>query len=737
MSPVISKQLGKNFELRFFYLCFFVYIVIHVGFAAELHLKREIPWEPDDHYHYISKASNLLDCLANKCPALDDIHTQTKPLALGEDLKQNNHINLLRNREKHRFLLAYHPLYSSLLAGLRVSGLAFEQGQVVVDVLGTILFGIGLSLFTSRLFGRGSAALSLLTLSVLVLPYWGTHYVNPWHFSNGFIFLSWWALARQQSSNFKLVTLFSILSIVSHPIGVILYGMSTGAIILLYLRSWNKSCVLHFLCMCVFLVLYFFTMDQLGREGVQLTDTYLMQGGILQIVGNNFDVIVRYLKILSLNASPIVLVICTFITLATILQRFRDVLSRIIKKWLARLEISQFRKIVIFSLVMLGMFLISLVEPHDVGLFLRVGPLIVVFLLGLFFSVTWSVVERMLKGSRFHTGYEGWSDREGSGTSVIQRNGGVERTCIALIMLSLLLTMSYNAVRLCYASAERILGHNMVFIPETVEKLLEDSQADSRILYNLHSIYNMRKSWTTYNNRSLVGTKVNTGAEAATNFVLIYGGVNRGAVLSHLVLSTVDESKWIDESISHLVTLSPSTVILGSDIVLHSGDSVRIENNNDEDFGGAEIYIQNEEGPVLISVKGAETFQVEFPSNSQRWVKIPSNILSGTRIIEVSTQPIKSYTNRLKDIVSFSRSIWIQSMSYRTRIGGVRIGSQSTYWPWDQAIKITVNNYASKRVDREIVYKTNSLSPTHQCQVGKIVSDRGSIVVARLMCPSG
>ena len=132
-------------------------------------MKREIPWEPDDHYHYISKASNLLNCLVEKCSALDDIYAQTKPISVENPLL-NVYVNSMRNREKHRLLLAYHPLYSALLVGLRISGLTFENGQVLVDVLGAIVFGIGFGLFSNRLFGRGPAALSLLALSVLLLP---------------------------------------------------------------------------------------------------------------------------------------------------------------------------------------------------------------------------------------------------------------------------------------------------------------------------------------------------------------------------------------------------------------------------------------------------------------------------------------------------------------------------------------------------------------------------------------
>jgi len=580
---MMPKILGKNFENRFFYICFFIYIIIHVGVAAELHLKREIPWEPDDHYHYISKASNLLNCSVEKCSALVDIYAQTEPISVEKPLL-DVFVNTMRNREKHRFLLAYHPFYSAILVGFRISGLTFEIGQVLVDVLGTIVLGVGFGLFSIRLFGSGAAALSLLTLSVLLLPGWGTHLVNSWHFANGFILLSWWAIAHKEKINFKFVTLCSTLAVVSHPIGIILFSASVVPIAL-QRRNWTKNCALYLFFMGAFIAFYYIAMSRLGGENAQITNTYMSEYGLLNILRINSFGIYTYLKVLALNASPLFSAICFCVIASTVSKRIRELIYGIALKWWTGLGEFKSRAIVIYSLTVLGIVFISLVEPHTVGFFPRIGPLVVIFLLGLFFSFTWFVA-RIIWDQAIYSDDDGHSSqRVISHVRFRQGNARLKKSYIALILVSLFLTVTYNGVRLCYGTAEKVLGHNMVFLPETVDKVLNDSNADNRILYNVNSIYNSGQSWSTYNRERITPRKkINTGAEAAVSFFLSYGGLKRGAVLSHLVLSTIDEKKWIDESISHMITLSPSTVTLGGDIVLHSGDSLTVEKKNAAGF---------------------------------------------------------------------------------------------------------------------------------------------------------
>ena len=66
----------------FYYFSLFFYLLIHIGTSAELHLSRNIPWEPDDHYHYIIKAGNLKHCYFSTCKGLNDVYnmTSTKPI---------------------------------------------------------------------------------------------------------------------------------------------------------------------------------------------------------------------------------------------------------------------------------------------------------------------------------------------------------------------------------------------------------------------------------------------------------------------------------------------------------------------------------------------------------------------------------------------------------------------------------------------------------------------------------
>ena len=92
--------MGMNIH-TFYYFSLFFYLLIHIGTSAELHLSRNIPWEPDDHYHYIIKAGNLKHCYFSTCKGLNDVYnmTSTKPI----NHPELNTYKRIQNREFPRF----------------------------------------------------------------------------------------------------------------------------------------------------------------------------------------------------------------------------------------------------------------------------------------------------------------------------------------------------------------------------------------------------------------------------------------------------------------------------------------------------------------------------------------------------------------------------------------------------------------------------------------------------------
>jgi len=721
----------------FYYLSFAIYMLVHIGVAAELHLSREVPWEPDDHYHYISKAANLRDCLSIECPALEDIYLQTRPSHIRGDSKED-HLNSYKNREEHRFLVAYHPLYSGLLVGLRIIGLTYEKGQVIVDVLGTVIFGLGAGIFLRRVFGSGAAALTLLLLSVLILPNWGTHYVNPWHYANGFTLLAWSFLISKNNIRYNWVTLTSVLAVASHPIGLILYFATFGIFFLVRWRRWNKGLLLHLVLMCLFVFVWWYSLAQLQREGVGLATSYMDQAGLFQIALDRLMGIGVYLNHLILNLAPILFAVSCLAISVIFSSKQRNRISRIASAWLRDMEPYKGQFIKIVSLMLSGLFIGSLVEPHSVGLFWRIAPIIVLFLLGLLFSITWITLLSVTNTPAPISGkYHPTPD---IGVSADDTKIQVPKIFIPILVFLIFSTMGYNALLLLYSNSSKILGHNLTFPIQTVTKVLSDSEVSNRILYNTSSRYNTREQWDSYNKENIYLGKLNTGAESAVNFFLSYGASRRGAVLSHLVSPTTTRDDWIDQSVSHLVTLSPSTVVLGGDIILHDDDYLMVEVNDLEISNSFGLYIQNEEGPIDLIVEGAKTLQIRIPSNSKKWIDIPVDTVRKNGKIKITTRAVSSTFGRLRDLFSLSRSVllpgYLEKVSHRTRIGGLRFDSQVTYWPWDVPINFFVNNRVTRHVDLEIKYQTQKLTPDFQCNVGEIVSDKGSIVAAKISCPS-
>jgi hypothetical protein len=737
---LLSRISSLDYKLkvnRFFYLSFAIYILVHIGVVAELHSSREIPWEPDDHYHYISKAENLRDCLSIECPALEDIYLQTRPIYIQGDSKEY-HLNSNKNREEHRFLVAYHPLYSGLLVGLRVIGLTYERGQAIVDILGTIIFGLGAGIFLSRVFGRGAAALTLLLLSVLILPNWGTHYVNPWHYANGFTLLAWSFLISKDNIRSNWVTLASVLAVAAHPIGLILYFGTLGIFFLVRWKRWNKELLLHLLLMCLFVCVWWFSLAHIQKEGVGLATAYMDQVGIFERALNRLTEIGVYLKHLIPNLAPILLgIFC--LTLSIIFSpKQRDRILKIGVAWHRGLEPYRNQFITIVSLMLSGLFIGSLVEPHSVGLFSRIAPTIVIFLLGLLFSITWFTLTSLINTPALISGkYHPTPD---IGIPVGGTRIQVPKYFLPILVFLVLLTMGYNGVLLLYSNSSKIHGHNMNFPIQTVTKVLSDSKTSNRILYNTSSRYNTREKWKSYNKKDVDLGKLNTGAESAVSFFLSYGASKRGAVLSHLVTPTTSRDDWIDQSVSHLVTMSPSTVVLGGDIILHDGDYLRVESNDLEISNSVALYIHNEEGPIDLIVEGAKTYRTRIPSNSRKWVDIPVDAVRKNRKIKITTRAVSSTFGRLRDLFSLSQSVWLpgylEKVSHRTRIGGLRFDAQVTYWPWDVPINVFVNNIVTRHLDLEIKYQTQKLTPDPECTVGEIVSDKGSIVAAKISCPS-
>ena len=110
------RMVNKTKEEIIFILALLFYFVLHIWVAAEVHVQRNIPWEPDDHYHYVIKAGNLINTRIGPTPGLDDIYEQTELSNQSDELKKR------KIRERHHFLQSYHPLYTIILVTIKYLG---------------------------------------------------------------------------------------------------------------------------------------------------------------------------------------------------------------------------------------------------------------------------------------------------------------------------------------------------------------------------------------------------------------------------------------------------------------------------------------------------------------------------------------------------------------------------------------------------------------------------------------
>ena len=91
---------------------------------------------------------------------------------------------------------------------LNLLGLSFETAQIFIDVVGTILLGTGIAYFVSMLFGKGAAAVSMIYLSVLFFPSWGTHYMSPFNFATALAFWVWGIIIHRKKYKYFIKQTF-------------------------------------------------------------------------------------------------------------------------------------------------------------------------------------------------------------------------------------------------------------------------------------------------------------------------------------------------------------------------------------------------------------------------------------------------------------------------------------------------------------------------------------------------
>jgi hypothetical protein len=178
--------------------------------------KRLTPYEPDDSYHYLSKAVFLKNCKNEKC--------FFENLFLKKQEEKANKSNAKIDRQIHRLTQSYHPLYTAALSYLIKDTNNYLKGHRVMNIFLSFLIFLLVFFYVKNFFKN-----SLITSSILIILSlhffqggMGIQFPMPFTIS---IFLSAISLALLEKHK-SISLLFIIFSCLMHKVGILISSIS-------------------------------------------------------------------------------------------------------------------------------------------------------------------------------------------------------------------------------------------------------------------------------------------------------------------------------------------------------------------------------------------------------------------------------------------------------------------------------------------------------------------------------
>jgi hypothetical protein len=210
-------KISSPFKIYLFIVINLITIFYHIFAINESSSKRDLLYEPDDSFHEIIKANNLLNCSKKNCLGLNNINTQNQNLK-----KFNFKENKIGNEIIHQTILEYHPLKSYLILSFNKLFNNWEKSFTYSSYLQTILLVFSMNFGILLLFGINSGLIG----AMIFLPFVGIKY--GYHFSLGSDELSCFfsiLLICLTNINFRyrylLYPILGVCAYLSHPIGII------------------------------------------------------------------------------------------------------------------------------------------------------------------------------------------------------------------------------------------------------------------------------------------------------------------------------------------------------------------------------------------------------------------------------------------------------------------------------------------------------------------------------------
>ena len=591
----------------------------------------------DDAYSYIESGVQTKECFFQDCPALQDLHQQL--LTPSDDFDTG----FERQREYHRAILYYHPLYSIVFAGLLKTGLAPESIFNLLSLAGALLVNLAIAYLLYTAWGPGGAGIALSLLAFALLgPQRGFRNIVPSHYAFGIAMLSW-ALVIKGSPRLKWALPLCILGMLTmHQIGMIYSVISL--VLLLLLSSWPPDKrVRHILLVNAFIILLYLLLTRIiDHPDLSTFATSSFFNGSWSRRQMFIAGLQRFLAEMAwwgpdfwVRLSALALVVVGFLTVSQ----------------------QQRRRLLVLALLLLGLLAASLfyLNPFYPGVISdRVWLPVKFFLFGALGAGVWywltALVNKLGQAS----------DKKQKPFDINAALAGFGGGLLALTLVVAFfgqqtLTRNQWLNGSQYAAEVSVNTDRPYFLIDPAQpQLMADIQPDEYVLYM---------------------------AEVPMYFYFSHGALAHHAISYPAIAGTPEQAIWIDRQpdIRYLVAQHPVMTLLGQPQValpLSLQNRLLISSDSPIELDQLQLFVENPHSTdVLVSLSGTldEHEQVRrlltIHAGWGEWITLEDE--AGILVDQVKLAGANAESSLL--------------------ISGIRLGgSSTTQWPWGQGISVTL-----------------------------------------------
>lgn len=272
---MLITNLFKKFKNKILLSIFFVTLIISASIYWQIKINdgRVLNWEPDDHLHFLNKTTSHKYCQNYEECYYKNLIGEFKELE-----NKNIYEQWFYERQIHRLLLFYHPMYTFLLNKLSNYFNIFEAQNLLHLLLG-IFQGL-IIFYYLNYFVRQKLTIFLSILLISTHYYfksWGIYYPNPWTIS---VLIASLALTTD-----KRLYVYPIMIIAGlfHKVGILIYILTfISKLIIHYINTKEnkiKKIIVKYkfdfiITSILFLIIYFFDYSPFKDLDVSIYSVY-------------------------------------------------------------------------------------------------------------------------------------------------------------------------------------------------------------------------------------------------------------------------------------------------------------------------------------------------------------------------------------------------------------------------------------------------------------------------------